>query len=130
MIRRFIAGSSCQGRPIRAFEVRPEREPRRWLLLLGVVHGDEPQGRWLLRDALDRWRNTPPGGSVGLVAVPCLNPDGSAARTRVNARGVDLNRNLPTRDWKASFEQPCNNPGPYPASEPETRALLELLERY
>lgn len=130
MMRRFLAGTSVQGRPIRAFEVRPERDPGCWLLLLGVVHGDEPQGRWLLRDALRRWWEEPPARNVGLVVIPCLNPDGSAARTRVNARGVDLNRNLPTRDWIPRSPRESNHPGPAPASEPETRALLQLMEGY
>ncbi len=129
MTARFTAGLSVQGRPIRAFEVRAEREPEQWLLLLGVVHGDEPQGRWLLRDALREWEREAPSRRSGLVVVPCLNPDGSAARTRVNARGVDLNRNLPTRDWSPVSSRASNHPGASPASEPETQALLGLLER-
>jgi len=48
----------------------------------------------------------------------------------VNAKRVDLNRNMPTRDWKPDFQRPGNNPGASAASEPETQAVLNLLETY
>ncbi len=43
-----------------------------------------------------------------IVVVRCVNPDGLAHHTRGNARRVDLNRNLPTRDWRSRL---------YPQSE-------------
>lgn len=99
-------------------------------MLLGCVHGDEPEGVWLLEAALKDWKARFPFQMAGLVVVPVANPDGRRARTRWNARGIDLNRNLPTRDWKASFQHRGNNPGPRSASEPETQGLLGLLERF
>ncbi len=128
----FEAGRSVQGRAIRAYQSVPEEDgrPARWMLLLGQVHGDEPQGRWLLRALKPEWERRHPCDGLGLVVVPCLNPDGGRARTRVNANGVDLNRNMPTRDWKPGFERPGNNPGASPASEPETQAVLRLMQTY
>jgi protein MpaA len=52
-----------------------------------------------------------------------LNPDGRAAATRQNARGVDLNRNFPS-EWEA-----LGVSGPRPMSEPETRAAVRLIRR-
>jgi len=41
-----------------------------------------------------------------------------------NAQGLDLNRNFPAR-WRQEFEQ--DGAGPYPASEPEIRAVVDFL---
>jgi hypothetical protein len=53
--------------------------------------------------------------------MPLVNPDGSHAFGRLNAKGVNVNRNYPV-DWGANNEDPLfNNPGPAPASEVETQ---------
>lgn len=54
-----------------------------------------------------------------------LNPDGTAAWRRVNARGHDLNRNWPARNF-----DPGTTGGPAPLSEPETRALEQDLRAF
>jgi protein MpaA len=55
--------------------------------------------------------------------VPDLNPDGHSAKRRLNARGVDLNRNFPGT-WR-----PLSTAGPAPASERETRVAIRLIRR-
>jgi len=60
--------------------------------------------------------------------LPVANPDGFLARTKDNARGVDLNRNFAAASWRAEH-QPGYDPGPTPESEPETRALAALIAR-
>jgi murein peptide amidase A len=49
-------------------------------------------------------------------------------KTRGNHQGVDLNRNLPTQDWSAHYENPRYYPGSDPASEPENQGLLNYLK--
>jgi protein MpaA len=54
------------------------------------------------------------------------NPDGLAAGTKNNAHDVDLNRNFAAASWRREHEAGYD-PGPAPESEPETRALAELI---
>jgi len=58
-----------------------------------------------------------------------MNPDGQRAERRTNANLVDLNRNFP-HEW-ALLGEPGKGQysGPGPASEPETRAIIALVER-
>lgn len=99
------------------------------LIFIGGVHGDEPEGVRLAQEFL-AWLRTPEAASDKSrpwILIPNINPDGVAKRERVNARGVDLNRNFPSPDWTPEIRAPRYNPGPSPASEPEVRALCDLF---
>jgi hypothetical protein len=114
-------GRTEQDRPIRALRVGNPRA-RVKVLVVGTVHGNEQAGR-----AVAEWlrRARPPRGTA-LWLVPDANPDGTAAGTRHNANGVDLNRNFPYR-WQP--QDGVYESGPRPASEPETQALQRFIER-
>ena len=58
-----------------------------------------------------------------------MNPDACIAHTRLNANGVDLNRNMPTKDWTAKAANERYIPGPEPASEIETKVLTKILDQ-
>jgi hypothetical protein len=59
--------------------------------------------------------------------IPMVNPDGSNAMGRLNANLVNINRNFPVL-WGALDELAVlNDPGPYPASEPETQAVIRVI---
>lgn len=93
------------------------------ILVMGVVHGDEPQGQYLIERYVEFNKNS------ALMFIPCVNPDGLAAGTRVNANGVDINRNFPTSNWKIS-ERGNFFGGEEPASEIETQFVIETIEKY
>ncbi|MCU0967615.1 MAG: M14 family metallopeptidase [Rubrivivax sp.] len=53
-----------------------------------------------------------------------VNYDGLMVTLNPDKEGLDLNRNFPAY-WRQEFEQA--GAGPYPASEPETRAMVDFL---
>jgi hypothetical protein len=134
---------SVRNVPIFAREQPPLPEPAEpavRVLFIGGIHGDELTAAeagmaWLQRlSTVDAQR-------FHWNFIPVLNPDGLLARkaTRVNANGVDLNRNFPTPDWLAlaprywermTNKDPRRFPGKAPLSEPESRWLHQEIERF
>jgi protein MpaA len=88
--RSVVLGRSVDGRRLVARVIGADSAPRK-VLLVGCIHGDECAGLRILSAVGAR---RPPAG-VQLWLVDELNPDGTAAGTRQNAHGVDLNRNFP-----------------------------------
>jgi murein peptide amidase A len=131
-------GLSVKGRAIFMRDVRAQASQRR-VLVIGGIHGDELSSaslalHWIrlaqAAPAQTHWR-----------FVPALNPDGLFERParRVNANGVDLNRNFPTPNWEreAAFywegrarKDPRRWPGKRPLSEPETKFLHDEMQRF
>jgi protein MpaA len=122
-------GHSVRGLPLEVW--RPSQHCR--LVIFAAIHGEEPETTYALSRALRQLTEPPPDCAVVLAA----NPDGLMRGTRGNARGVDLNRNFPSRDWqpnpithRSTIEDVSDvrlSPGAHPASEPETQALLALI---
>src|ERR1700754_2594551 len=117
----LVIGDSVDGRPIVATRGGDPAAPVP-VLVVGDVHGNEPAGEAIVA-RLKRERLS----GVAFWLVRTANPDGRARDTRQNARGVDLNRNFPYR-WAAG-PRGTYYPGPRAASEPETRALMQLVRR-
>lgn len=113
------------------------------VLVVGAMHGDELTAaslalRWI---ALAESQALPTRRPVHWRFIPVLNPDGMLAKkpTRVNARGVDLNRNFPTPNWerdapiywdKRTRKDPRRWPGPTPLSEPESQFLHAQMAQF
>jgi murein peptide amidase A len=98
-------------------------------LILAAMHGDERESQVLAAQFL---ASTPPDslGERRVGVVPLVNPDGFERNQRVNANGVDLNRNYPTQDWAELNANTIYYSGPAAASEPETQFILHILEQY
>ena len=122
-IRRTLTfGRSAAGRRLRVVGLGRPRSARS-MLVVGCIHGDECAGTAVTRLLL---RGVAPRESM-LWVVPNLNPDGRAAQTRLNGRGVDLNRNFPSQ-WRPF--QRRGDPqysGPRPLSEPESQAIARFI---
>lgn len=135
-------GRSFKGVPlmVRDFPVDPRVKKVRRVLLIGGIHGDEKTAtavvfKWLAamnKSATQefQWR-----------VAPLVNPDGLLVpkSTRVNARGVDLNRNFPTPDWdkealqywtKKTKNDPRRFPGKKPISEPESKWIYDTIKSF
>lgn len=98
-------------------------ENNKQVLIIGVFHGDEPQGKFLIEEYLKENDNSQ------MLFIPCLNPDGMSLNIRQNSNKVDLNRNFPTNNWILSEDRDYFG-GNEPASEVETRFMVEILEEY
>jgi protein MpaA len=95
-------------------------------LIMGAIHGDEPIGTTLVEQLGKHLRDNPQlieGRRV--VLLPTTNPDGVAAHTRVNAHGVDLNRNFDTSNRVDSGTN-----GLKALTEPEAQALQSLIKDF
>ena len=94
------------------------------ILIMGGIHGDERTSVYVaehLRDELKQHAATNP---VAILAI--ANPDGFAADTRTNSRGVDLNRNFPATNWHKGRGR--QNYGGEALSEPESNAILKAID--
>jgi murein peptide amidase A len=102
------------------------------ILFLGGVHGNETEGVAATQGFFDEFAAGEKRGEIlnDVFFVPVVSPDGFLACSRHNAHGVDLNRNMATRDWKKNDPGEKYYSGPAANSEPETLLLLKLLETF
>ncbi|MBL7544281.1 MAG: DUF2817 domain-containing protein [Bdellovibrionaceae bacterium] len=96
-------------------------------LIIGGVHGDEPEGVIAAQGVLAAL-NESFNYALQVIVIPEFNPEGIMNKQRMNSHGVDLNRNLPTKDWSPIAAKERYFPGPSAGSEPENKALVHLLE--
>lgn len=118
--------------PIELYRWR-RNHTERPVLMIGGVHGDEPEGVWLAENLILWLKSHESLESLQKIRnfdlIPCLNVDGFKKLQRTNGRGVDLNRNFPTRDWSKEAKAPRYNPGPFPGSEAEVQSVVKLIEQ-
>lgn len=149
-----VIGRTVEGREIKAVRFGAGSKS---VVLYGGIHGGYEWNTVALTGQLIEFFETNPKEvpeGVRVYIIPCLNLDGLAlvtegdalqdgepleaadilegdrSRGRFNARGVDLNRNWdanwqPTSEWRNQEV----DAGRRPFSEPETRALRDLVVR-
>ena len=118
-----VIARSREGRPI---ECQVLGRGPRTILILATIHGDEAAGTPLVR-RLGEYLGENPELLAGkkVVLIPAVNVDGMARRRRHNARGIDLNRNFPADNFNEKRRH-----GSLPLSEPESRAIVEVLREH
>lgn len=83
-----------------------------WAQFLIEAYDDNETAKWIV-DNRHNW------------VMPMVNPDGSHAFGRLNAKGVNINRNYPVIWDGEGHDAVMNNRGPTPASEVETQVNIE-----
>lgn len=127
-----VIGSSVQGRPLTAHYFGNGATT---ILFTGGIHGEERSAQQTMQAWVEylmvNGYKIPADKRV--VVVPNLNPDGIARGTRNNANNVNLGRNYPSANWKASIETSSGvlptGGGASPGSEPETKAMMTLTRQ-
>lgn len=114
----LVIGRTVKGRAISAYRLGDPTKPT--VAVIATTHGNERMNHYVVNSL--KWGATIKG--VNLWVVEYVNPDGWATGSRYNGRGVDLNRNFPTKWSKATLRA-----GSGPASEPETKALMAFMNR-
>ncbi len=133
--------TSVKGRPLIYLEIGPETA-KNTTLIFAMVHGDEITPLYL-GFQIAEWAesNMKKYPNAKLIIAPLVNPDGffGFPKSRVNAHGVDCNRNFSTKDWakeaisswKKNFHSEKRRfPGYKPDSEPETLFQKALIEKF
>jgi len=133
---------SVNGQPLWVRDVDPGQATMR-VLVVGAIHGDELSSAAVALHWIRLASQTPQDAPqvIHWRFVPALNPDGLMHKPprRVNAHGVDLNRNFPTPHWdrdakvyweKRTGKDPRRWPGATSLSEPESRFLHEQMQSF
>ena len=132
----IVIGYSVEERPIEVW--RFGKGERKYLVIAGI-HGGYEINTIELADQLIAYFSRKPDAvpsDATLFILRSLNPDGETLphkkEGRANANEVDLNRSFPV-GWSETWNRDgCwdlleLNAGPYPASEPETIALMAFV---
>ncbi len=130
---RLTYGNSVNGNELTALRIarKPLRASAKSVLIIGAIHGDEYMnivdrlGGWLLSVSDEPWMHGFLDAGHRIYLVPIANPDGfenwrnrRLKPRRNNANRVDLNRDFDV----ISYGEPR-------LTQPETRGLIELLDR-
>ncbi len=94
-VQRLQPGRSNEGVALQALHFSRGASPRPAVLLMGQQHGDEPAGAEALLVLADQLLSTGLSAvldHIDVIVLPRANPDGAEWQRRVNAAGMDINR--------------------------------------
>ncbi len=119
----YNAGMSVENHPIECLVFGKGKES---ILIIASIHGNESAGTplvWMLADYLRKNQDVIYGKKI--ILLPNVNPDSVIRNSRYNTRGVDLNRN-----FEAMNRRNARRYGFFPLSEPETRSVARVIDKY
>lgn len=144
LVRLSSAGQSRLGLDLWMLEIadfdNPARIPleqREVIYIDGGTHSNEYSGVYFTTEwaqfLLDEYATNETARWIvqnrHVYILPMVNPDGSNVMGRVNAITVNVNRNFPATWGTVPADQPpLNWGGPWPASEPETQAVIGVMQ--
>ncbi|MBC7690428.1 MAG: hypothetical protein H7222_01555 [Methylotenera sp.] len=136
-----VHGSSVQGRPL-VYTEFGDPQSKNVTLVFAMVHPDEITPLYMGIQLIRYLQGHPADlKDARVIIAPLVNPDGFFVnpKIRMNSRGVDVNRNFATHDWKTNalrawkvrYKSNARRfPGHEPASEPETRFQVQLIQKF
>ena len=124
-------GTSLKGRPLIAYQFGSSGPTT---MYVGAIHGNEASSSGLMKAWVSELEaNSARTQGKRIIVIPSINPDGVAAGTRTNSRGVNLSRNFPTSNWVSDINdtdgQRPGGGGTSPLSEPEAAALANYTRQ-
>lgn len=134
----FYKGKTKGGNAFFYTILGPQKHFEDTTLILCGVHPDEITPVKFCFDVLEHFQKH--SSLRRIVIAPLVTPDTFFAKKkkRTNLRGVDVNRNFPTQDWKKNAhtlwkkqkKSPRRFPGKSPASEKETLFQMQLVRLF
>ncbi|MDH4262811.1 MAG: DUF2817 domain-containing protein [Spirochaetia bacterium] len=126
-----IIGKSAGNKDITGKRLNGKPESKK-ALLIGGVHGNETEGIRFMEEFVREFALNKSVSPVDceIYVIPVFNPDGFLKFQRGNENGVDLNRNMPTKDWSDIYTEQKYFPGSRPCSEPETSVMMKVINDY
>ena len=117
-----VIGQSAQGQSLHIRRIGAGEKTT--LIVAGIDGEDRIAVNWI--DSFAKRLDEEPDtfGDHQLVLLRAVNPDGLINKIAENSRGVAINRNFPTGNYRPGGKPSA---GKGPASEPETRAVMQLL---
>ncbi|MEK7184482.1 MAG: M14 family zinc carboxypeptidase [Patescibacteria group bacterium] len=122
-------GTSVRGNPLTAYTFGDGDQP---IWFVAGIHGNEKSSSYLAVDLINYLAANP--GAVPenkrVIVIASANPDGFLRNSRLNARGIDLNRNFGSSDWRRYVRKGRQllYGGRAPFSEKESKALQIHME--